>query len=130
MKFIGIFLFALSALLSVDCLTLQQVKDGEVFARDCIFKIGISPLAINRLRKGDFSRVDEKSHVSFLHYNVLRRNAEPQCGTSHFVCNIPANFFVISQKISTKRPDGYAESRRKWENPYMCLTNWIIFSAS
>lgn len=56
--------FALIALLSVDALTLQQVKDGEVFARDCIFKIGISPLAINRLRKGDFSRVDEKSHVS------------------------------------------------------------------
>lgn len=69
--------FALALLVSVVCLisvnsfTLEQLKDGEAFARDCILKIGISPLTVNRLRKGDFSRDGEKSQVRVLSKGLL-----------------------------------------------------------
>lgn len=48
-----------------DAFIIKQLHLGEAYARDCVYKVGISPLTINRLRKGDFSNHDEKSQVSF-----------------------------------------------------------------
>lgn len=49
--------------LSAESFTLQQLKDGQAYARDCIIKIGINPLAVGQLAKGDLSRNDEKIQV-------------------------------------------------------------------
>lgn len=68
----------------VDGFTIKDLKNGELLATECIIEVGINPLAVNRLRKGDLSRVDEKSQVrltsdetlrnlqAFLHLLVLR----------------------------------------------------------
>lgn len=60
------------SLSSVESFSLQQLKDGEVYARDCIIKVGINPLAVSRLVKGDFSRNDEKIQVSFVEKSFLK----------------------------------------------------------
>lgn len=49
-----------------ESFTLQQLKDGQVYARDCIIKVGINPLAVGQLAKGDFTRSDEKIQVSLV----------------------------------------------------------------
>lgn len=64
-KFV-LLLFATSVVfVSVNPFKIHQVEDGKAHVRSCVFKIGISPLEVNRLRKGDFSESDEKSHVSW-----------------------------------------------------------------
>lgn len=64
MKALGLIIIALIALNSVEMLSFERVKGSETIARDCMFTVGINPIAINRIRKGDFSKDDEKSHVS------------------------------------------------------------------
>lgn len=56
--------FVVVVAVSVDSFTLQQLKENEALVRDCVIKIGIGPLSVNRLRKGDLSQDDEKSQVS------------------------------------------------------------------
>lgn len=58
-------LFATSVVF-VSPFKIQQIEDGKAHVRMCAFKIGISPMEVNRLRKGDFSESDEKSHVSLM----------------------------------------------------------------
>lgn len=50
--------------IGVKSFTIQQVKDGQLYATECMIKTGISPLAVNKLAKGDLSRKDEKVQVS------------------------------------------------------------------
>lgn len=65
MNIFGFFIaLAFVFVVTVEAFTLKQLREGEVFATECIFKVGINPLSVNRLRKGDFSRDDEKSQVS------------------------------------------------------------------
>lgn len=59
-----ILVLSVALVVSVESFTLQQVKDSESIVFDCMIKIGISPLSVNQLRKGDLSRNDEKSQVS------------------------------------------------------------------
>lgn len=63
MKIFTLILFCCYSIFVIQCLTEEQKKEAESVVRSCIFKIRINPLAVNRLRKGDFSKVDEKSQV-------------------------------------------------------------------
>jgi hypothetical protein len=58
-------LFIIASWTFVNSFTIKQLQESEAYARDCIIKVGINPIAVNRLRKGDFSRNDEKMQVSF-----------------------------------------------------------------
>lgn len=79
MKFLN-FLLILSVLVFFvsfgESLTAKQLRDGEEIIRNCMFQVRIGPLAVNRLRKADFSKVDEKSQVSstFFHFFVVIKN--------------------------------------------------------
>lgn len=57
----------------VDGFTIKDLKNGELLATECIIEVGINPLAVNRLRKGDLSRVDEKSQVRLTSDETLRK---------------------------------------------------------
>lgn len=63
MQKVVLLLFATSVIF-VDPFQIHQIEDGKAHVRSCMFKIGISPMEANRLRKGDFSESNEKSHVS------------------------------------------------------------------
>jgi hypothetical protein len=65
LKMISIrFLIIMAVVSMCRSFSIKQLKDGEKKAAECIFEVGINPLSVNRLRKGDFSKVDEKSRVS------------------------------------------------------------------
>lgn len=60
----AVLVFFIAIVANVHPFKIQQIEDGKAHVRSCIFKIGISPMEVNRLRKGDFSESDDKSHVS------------------------------------------------------------------
>jgi hypothetical protein len=59
-----LFVLAILSFTLVESFTLQQLNDGQNYARDCIIKVGINPLDVGKLAKGDFTRNDEKIQVS------------------------------------------------------------------
>lgn len=72
MKFLTFLLIILSVLVIFgESFTVKQLREGEEIIRSCMFKVRISPLAVNRLRKADFSKVDEKSQVSLKNSSIL-----------------------------------------------------------
>ena len=59
--------FVVLAFFSFKCsesFSLQQLQDGQLYARDCIIKVQINPMAVSQLAKGNLTRNDEKLQVS------------------------------------------------------------------
>lgn len=79
-KKLVLLLFATSVMF-VSPFKIQQIEDGKTIVRNCALKIGISPMEVNRLRKGDFSESDEKSHVSLIN----RRQYTDQGNFLHYL---------------------------------------------
>lgn len=79
-------LFILVASISCsDSLTAKQLRQSEEIITKCMFKTRTSPLAVNRLRKADFSKVDEKSQVS-LTFDLMMMNDE-NCDSFVYLSN-------------------------------------------
>lgn len=56
---------AILCLINVESFTIQQIKDGQVYATECMIKVGLNPLTVGQLATGDLSKNSDKVQVSF-----------------------------------------------------------------